>query len=125
MPAAERGAKQRQTEGSGWEMKAGRVGWMEPSHGLLSTRCGVREGESETSPAPKGKQAWNSVARRAILSASIKAQGSLRPPETAASKVGQGSSNNDHSYSLLNAHVLVNRTFRGDGNVPYLHRPVR
>ena len=104
---------------------------MEPSHGLSNITYGVRQGESETSPAPRTKWVWHSVARGAILSAPIRAQGSRRPLQTGASKPGQGSSKNDSSDSLLSARgtlyalVLSNRTSCSDGNVLYLHCPIR
>lgn len=36
---------------------------MEPSHGLSNITYVVRQGESETSPAPRRKWVWHSVAR--------------------------------------------------------------
>lgn len=99
MPAATQGDKQRQVEGSGWEMNAGRsVGWMQPSHGLFNITGGVRQGERETSPAAEQRAGMAQCCKRRSPVRPIKAQGS-QASTAWGFQTGRGSQ--QQQYSLL------------------------
>lgn len=125
MPAATQGDKQRQVEGSGWEMNEGRsVGWMQPSMDFLTLQVESGKGRGRLPQLLSREQGWHSAARGAVLSAPSRPRG-LRPPQPGDSKLGEGASNNN-THSLLSAHgtswapMPTKRTFRSDGNVLYL-----
>lgn len=73
-------AKQRQAEGSGWEIKGrGWAGWSEV---MAFLTLWVESGEGRVRPPQllRRKQGWHRTTRRAVLSTSTKAQGSLSAP---------------------------------------------